>query len=253
LASTVGSLVLVGRNAVRLSAVAASIDDRIATLVVRSPEEAAVEIKRNHPAVVVNTIGPFCRTAVPIARACPPAGHYVDVVLDVGAVSALLAMREEAVTAGSTLMTGAGFAVLATEALVGELCRGRQNATIVRVDSLPSVEIKAGVVGEALAASIVEGLFTGGRRYEGGSLVRARLGGNPRSITVTDGEVVRVGDVAHADLHAAWISSGALSASATSSDAPTGRAVQAVLPLARAMVSIPPLRRFAIRRLAAVH
>lgn len=93
LASTVGSLVLVGRNAVRLSAVAASIDDRIATLVVRSPEEAAVEIKRNHPAVVVNTIGPFCRTVVPIARACPPAGHYVDVVLDVGAVSALLAMR----------------------------------------------------------------------------------------------------------------------------------------------------------------
>ena len=113
--------VLVGRDPDRLAAVAAGIDDRAGIVVVRSPEEAAAEITRRQPAVVINTIGPFARTAVPIARACLPGGHYVDLALDVAAVSALLGLHEEAITAGSTLITGTGFGVLATEAIVAGL------------------------------------------------------------------------------------------------------------------------------------
>lgn len=253
LAGTDASPVLVGRDPDRLAAVAAGTGDRIGILVARSPEQAAAEITRRQPAVVINTIGPFARTAVPIARACLPGRHYVDLGLDIVAVSALLGLHEEAVTAGSTLITGAGFAVLATEAVVAGLCQGQQQTpSTVRVDSLPSAAVKAGTLGQALAASIVEGLSAGGRRYEGGHLVRARLGGDPQSVPLPDGQVLRVGNVPHGDLHAAWIASGAPSVTATSSEAPAGLAARAVLPLARALVSVPPLRRFATRRLAAV-
>src|ERR1035438_4598733 len=139
---------------------------------------------RSPPAVVINTIGPFTRTAVPIARACLPGRHYLDLANDIVAVPALLGLHEEAITAGSTLITGAGFGVLATEALVAELCQGQPSPSTVRVDALPSVELKAGTLGQALAASTVEGLSAGGRRYEGGQLVRAKLGGDPQRVTL---------------------------------------------------------------------
>jgi short subunit dehydrogenase-like uncharacterized protein len=252
LAGTDVSLVLVGRDPDRLAAAAVSIDDRIGTLVARSPEEAEAEITRHHPAAVINTIGPFARTAVPIARPCLPGGHYLDLANGIVAVPALLGLHEEAIAAGSTLITGAGFGVLATEALVAELCQGQPSPTTVRVDALPSVELKAGTLGQALAASIVEGLPAGGRRYEGGHLVRAKLGGDPQRITLPDGQVLGVGNVPTGELHAAWIASGAPSVTATSSEAPTGRPVRAILPLAGAPMSIPSLRRFATRRLAAV-
>jgi short subunit dehydrogenase-like uncharacterized protein len=58
--------------------------------------------------VVINTIGPFARTAVPIARACLPGRHYVDLGLDIAAVSTLLGLHEKAAAAGSTLITGEG-------------------------------------------------------------------------------------------------------------------------------------------------
>jgi len=100
--------VLVGRDPDRLAAVAAGTGDRVGILVARSPEEAAAEITRRRPAVVINTIGPFARTAVPITRACLPGLHYVDLGLDIAAVSTLLGLHEKAAAAGSTLITGEG-------------------------------------------------------------------------------------------------------------------------------------------------
>jgi hypothetical protein len=132
--------------------------------------------------------------------------------------------------------------VLTTEAVVAGLCQGQPTPSTVRVDSLPSAEVKAGTLGRPLAASIVEGLSAGGRRYEGGRLVRAALGGGAQRITLPDGQVLRVGNVPHGDLHAAWIASGAPWVTATSGEAPAGLAARAVLPLARALVAVPPLR-----------
>lgn len=73
--------------------------------------------------MVLNTIGPFARTAVPIAGACLPGGHYLDLANDIVAVPALLGLHGQALAAGKTLITGAGFGVLATEAVVARLCQ----------------------------------------------------------------------------------------------------------------------------------
>lgn len=69
------SRVLVGRDTQRLGALAARIVEGTDIVLASSPEQIATEIKRRQPLVVLNTIGPFARTAVPIAGACLPGGH----------------------------------------------------------------------------------------------------------------------------------------------------------------------------------
>ena len=57
-------------------------------------------------------------------------------------------------------LTGVGFGVLATEAVVVKLCEERPTPASVRVDALASVAVEEGAVGVALAASIVDALTT---------------------------------------------------------------------------------------------
>ena len=82
----------------------------------------AAEIRRQAPAVVVNTVGPFARTAPLLARgrACPHTS-YLDLANDFVAANAVLGLDDARGAAGRTLVTGAGFGVLATEAPLAAL------------------------------------------------------------------------------------------------------------------------------------
>ena len=242
--------VLVGRDGERLNQVAASLAKELQTVVAGSPEKIATEIRRQRPAIVVNTIGPFTETTVPIARACLPYSHYIDLANDVISVSALLNLHEEAVSAGCTLVTGAGFGVLATESVVMKLCQDRPTPDRVRTDALASVALEEGVLGEALATTIVDGLPYGGRYYKHGRLVRNRVGSSPVDITLPDGSHVTAVSVPFGELVAAQRASGAPNVLSASSEVPTGPAVRAILPFAIALSHITPLRTFAKRRLA---
>ncbi|MBA2678435.1 MAG: saccharopine dehydrogenase NADP-binding domain-containing protein [Ktedonobacteraceae bacterium] len=242
--------VLVGRDGERLSQVAASFDKELRTIVAASPEKVAVEISRQRPALVINTIGPFTETTMLIARACLPSSHYVDLANDVISTSALLDLHEEAVAAGCTLVTGAGFGVLATESVVLKLCQGRPTPDRVRTDALASVEIEEGVLGEALAATIIDGLPYGGRYYKNGRLVRNQVGSSLTTITLPDGSSVAAASVPFGELVAAQRASGAPYVLSASSEIPTGPAVRAILPVATALFHIKPLRTLAKRRLA---
>jgi short subunit dehydrogenase-like uncharacterized protein len=229
------------------------------TVVAGSVEAMAAEIRRQQPAVVINTIGPFTVTGAPLARACLPSSHYLDLANDLAAVAALLGMNEAAADAGRTLVTGAGFGVTATESVVVSLCEGRPAPARVRVDMVPSLEMEAGVVGEALAGTILDGLpgVDGGGRYDGrcyagGRLVRARIGGDAVRLTLPDGSQVTTASMPLGELMAAQRASGAPSAVAASSEAPSSPAIRAVLPLATALLAIGPVRAFAKRRLAGV-
>ncbi|MDQ7809919.1 hypothetical protein Q5425_39870 [Amycolatopsis sp. A133] len=239
-------VVLVGRHRERLEATGAKF------VVADGVEAMAAEIRRQRPAVVVNTIGEYAATAATIARACLPGGHYVDLAADLVAVPRLLDLHEEALAGGSTFVTGAGFGVLATEAVVAKLCEGRETPSRVRVDALASVAVEAGAVGVALAASIVDVLTTGGRRYEDGRLTPARLGAEPQTHTLPDGETAKSAGVPSGELVAAQRASGAPSVTVMSGLAPTSPAVRALLPLLGRVVSIPLVRRFAVRQLARV-
>ncbi|MEU4052995.1 saccharopine dehydrogenase NADP-binding domain-containing protein [Streptomyces olivaceus] len=131
--------VLVGREGGgdRLRDTAADLGTR--AVVVDGVDGMAAEITRQRPAVVLNGIGNYAETASVLARACMPGGHYLDLAADLTAVPLLLDLHEEAERAGSTLVTGSGFGVLATEAVVIRLCEGRPAPAAVRVDALASV------------------------------------------------------------------------------------------------------------------
>ena len=243
-----GTPVLVGRNADRLGKTAADLglDDVLVT------GDLPGAIAKYRPTVVVNTIGGYAETAVPIARACLPGGHYVDLANDLVAMPRLLALHEEALAVGSTFVTGAGFGVLGTEAVVAYLCADRPTPSRVRVDALPSVAIEGGRLGEALARSIVSGLTSGGLRFEHGQMIRTRLAADPREHPLPDGQTAKSASAPTGELLAAHLSSGAPDVVATSGLMPTAPVVRAVLPLAGSLLRIPALRRFAVRRMAAI-
>ncbi|WNM36139.1 saccharopine dehydrogenase NADP-binding domain-containing protein [Streptomyces sp. Li-HN-5-11] len=254
LASREVPLALIGRNRDRLDKEQARLGqgDRVKVVVADTAEKIAEEIAQQRPAVVVNTIGEYAETALLMARACMPGGHYLDLAADPAATFGLLGLHDEAAAAGSTLVTGAGFGVLATEAVVATLCADRPTPSHVRVDALASVATEPGVLGAALAASIVDVLTVGGLRYQDGRLARTRLGADVQHLTLPDGQKVTSAGAPSGELIAAQRASGAPNVTVTSALAPTGTAVRAILPLAGKLLSVPALRRFAVRRLAGI-
>lgn len=241
--------VLVGRNAARLAEVAARVPGAT-TVAAASTNEMAERIRHERPDVVINTVGPFAETALPMVRACLPTTHYVDLANDVDALSALLDLGEEAAAADRTLVSGAGFGVAATESVVVKLCEGRPPAADVRVDMLPSLGMEDGQVGEALAATLVDGLASPGRSR--GGLAAPRLGDQPMTLTLRDCSQVKTAGLPLGELVAAHRASGAPSVISASSEAPTSPTVRAVLPLGVALLRIHAVRSFAKRRLAQV-
>jgi short subunit dehydrogenase-like uncharacterized protein len=243
--------VLVGRDQARLIAAA----DGARTVRAGTVDEMAAAIRRDGPAVVVNTVGPFARTAEPIARAALAVGaHYLDLANDVDAASTLLALDDEARRAGSTLVTGAGFGVTAAESVALWLCRDETPPESVRVDTVPSLALEEGPVGEALAATLLEGFEGGaaGRHYRDGRLVPVRLAGDLLRLRLPDGDEVTTVSVPFGDLIAAQRVSGAPNVVAGSSEVPSSPWVRAVIPVASVLLRSGRVRRFAIRRLAGV-
>lgn len=244
------NVVLVGRESARLREMAASTGSRV--VVADTVERIAAAIRDERPAVVINTIGGYAESATTLARACLPGGHYLDQAADLTAVPRLLALHDEAAAAGSTLVTGAGFGVLATEAVVAALCEGRPVPAEVRVDAVASVAVEDGLLGTALAASIIDVLVTGGRRYRAGGLTRSRIGAEARLLQLPDGEQATVSEAPSAELLAAQRTSGAPDVFAATAMMPASPAARAVLPFAGRLLRLEPLRRFAIRQLAGV-
>lgn len=245
------SLVLVGRDRERLGRVAAELGGA-PRLLVGSLESALAELTRDAPAVVVNTVGPFTTTAPKVARACPPGTHYVDVSNELPAAQEILGLDREAADTGRIFVTGAGFGVLATESVLLRLCEGQPPASQVRVDAVPSVATEPGVIGSALASTIVDGLPSGGRQVRRGRLARARLGAEPLKLTTPGGDAVTTASAPSGELLAAWRASGAESVVAASSEVPTGAVVRLIIPVVSAIVRVPAIAGFATRRLAQV-
>jgi short subunit dehydrogenase-like uncharacterized protein len=249
--------VLTGRDAARLAAAAERAGGR--PLVAASMNELTEQIRRQRPAVVINTIGPFATTAGPIIQACLPGSDYLDLANDVAAVSAVLALNDQATAAGRTVLTGAGFGVTATESVVVKLCQDQPTPARVRVDMVPSLAAEAGPLGDALAGTLVDGLpgvpgggrFQG-RRYENGRLAPARLSGDLAHLVLPDGAEVTTASMPLGELIAAQRASGAPDVVSASSEAPSAPVVRAILPLATALLQIAPVREFARKRLARV-
>jgi short subunit dehydrogenase-like uncharacterized protein len=257
LASRGVSMALVGRDAQRLAAAADAVAAR--AVVADSLAAMAAAIRRERPALVVNTVGPFQRTAAALADATLEAGDYVDLANDVATLTQMRERGPSAQDRGRTVVTGAGFGVTATESLVCRLMEEHAPAARVRIDMIPSIASTHGVVGEALAATLVEGLprTAGGGRFQGrriarGRLAKAPIGGRATRLTTPDGDRVTTGLMPLGELLAAEHLSGAPFVEAASSEAPTAPVLRLVVPAALSLMHLGTLRRFATRRLAAV-
>ena len=245
-------LALVGRDLGRLRALATTIGDELRIVVATSTSAMAEQIAQACPGVVINTIGPFGETAMPLARACPPGTHYVDLSNELTSIIDLLALHDQAASSGRTIVTGAGFGLLATESVVLKLCEGMPPAARVKVAAVPSFASEAGLIGSALAASIIDGLAAGGYRYEDGRLVRTRLFGEFEILAFPDGTKVRTAAAPTGDMEAARRASGAPSAVSASALVPTGMLARMVLPTAVTPLRIKGLRDIAKRRVAKI-
>lgn len=243
--------VLVGRNAARLEAAAAE-TGATRTLIADDPAAMAAAIRRQRPAVVVNTVGPFSATSKPLAEACLPTTSYVDIANDVTTASTIAGLDEAARRHGRTLVTGAGFGVVGTEAPLTLLCDERPVPTTVRVDSVASFTTPAGTLGQALSDTMIEMFSTKGQRIMNGRFISAPIGSSALPLTLPDGSSVVTGAWPSGDLFAAHRISDAPEIIAATAEVPTGRAGRAALPVARAALRVGGLRRFAARRLAAM-
>jgi short subunit dehydrogenase-like uncharacterized protein len=252
LARRQASVVLVGRDRAKLGAVAETVGGSARIVVAGSLEAITSELRGAGTVAVMNTIGPFVHTALPIIRACAAGSGYVDISNELAAVIDVLALADEAARSDRRLVAGAGYGVLATESIVLKLCEGRAPAARVRVDTAPFVDSGGGVIGPTLAATIVESFPAGGRRYEGGRLVRAGVGGERQALTAPDGTPVGTGLFPSGDLEAARRASGAPSAISASIMAPSAPLARALMPAASALFSWAPARSFATRRIGAI-
>ncbi|OZM81689.1 NAD(P)H-binding protein [Pseudonocardia sp. MH-G8] len=240
-------VVAAGRDRERLTRV--SPDARAVT---GSLEEVCAQLAAEEPAVVINTVGPFPVTAPQVARACPPGTHYVDVANELSVFELLHGMDREATATGRTLVSGAGFGVLATESILRHLLGDEERPSRVRVDAIASVATEPGALGEALASTMVQMLRDGGREVRQDRLVRTVAGGAAERVTTPDGDVVTTASLGIGELYAAWRTSGAPSVIGASSLAPANPAVRGALLAAGGVLRLPGMAGFATRQLARI-
>ncbi|MET0864004.1 MAG: NAD(P)H-binding protein [Nakamurella sp.] len=243
------SVVLAGRDPARLGPIA----DEIGAVVISGSFESLLEqLSRAAPAVVVSTIGPFATTSAQVIEALPAGTNYVDIGNELPGAQAVLDGHQRAVADRRTVVTGAGFGVLATESVVLRLCEGRPAPAKVRVDAIPSLATEKGVIGAALAGSMLDSAPDGGRHVEHGRLARFPVVGARQQLTTPTGDIVTTAALPTGDLLAAWRASNADSVISATSAIPSGPAVRVAFPVLSVLMRWSALRRFAIGRVARI-
>ncbi|GAB3673010.1 saccharopine dehydrogenase NADP-binding domain-containing protein [Angustibacter aerolatus] len=241
-------VVLVGRDGDRLADLTAGLSG--AEVVAAPFDEQLARLHRAAPRVVVSTVGPFARTAAQVVAALPPGTHYLDLGNELSGTQAVLDQHERALADGSTLVTGAGFGVVATETAALLVAAGRRPPARVRVDAIASLASPGGVVGEALAGIILDGAPDGGRRVHGGRLVRAAVAGDRQRFSTPSGDTVTTSALPSGELLAAWRATGAPEVVAATSALPASPLLRAAFPALGVALRSNPLRELAVRRLA---
>lgn len=243
-------LVLVGRAAGDLHQMAQQLGSNVRALPLGDVKAMTDAVRRDKPRVVINVVGSYAETATALAQACMPGGSYVDLANDLDSLHAMYDLHDEAVAKQATLITGAGFGVLGTEAVVAQICDGRPAPDSLRVDAVGSFASVAGVMGEAFATTSVDVITTGGRSYRDGRLVPTRLASNVQHLRLPDGSTATTASVPSGELLAAQRMSSSPNVDFTSALAPTSVAVRALLPVMTPLLRLGVLRRLMIRQLA---
>lgn len=242
-------LVLFGRDRQRLEQSASTLRQS-PRIEAGSLEQLGRVLAAHPPGVVVSTVGPFASTAAAVIDALPQNTHYLDLSNEYASFEAVSARDTAARRAGQTLISGAGFGVIATESVLVALTDGNPTPTHVRVDALPSVASEGGAMGAALAGSIVDSVPLGRRQVQAGKLITKAFDDTPAQLVTPDGDRVTSINFPSGDLFAAWHDSHAANVIAGSTEIPAGPVIRYALPALGLVAQSSRVRRLLVRQMA---
>ena len=200
---------LAGRDPRRLAEVAERLGG-CATVAIDIADRDSLRSAAKAGRVVVNTVGPFARLAPAVLDAClDTATSYVDIGNERAAVRAVFDLDEPARARGVTLVTGAGFGQVSTEAPLLTLLADEPDATRVVVAAAAQSANQT----EGVRTTMTETVADGATTYVGGELVRAPFGQNGTVLTF-GGRTHKVLPAPLGDLEAARRISGAMNVTA---------------------------------------
>jgi short subunit dehydrogenase-like uncharacterized protein len=164
-------LTLAGRHRATLAPLAGELGAAVAEADITRPAPVLDQAR-----LVVNTVGPFGELAPALAAASLDAGvAYVDIANELTATTSLLALDGQAKSAGTVLVTGAGFGPAVTESMLLRLLPTLPGpAARVRVAGAPSAP--DGPVSPGIQATAAQAAAEGTAWYADGALTRAPLG-----------------------------------------------------------------------------
>jgi len=133
---------------------------------------------------VLHCAGPFVHTSAPMVRACLDAGaHYLDITGEIAVFEAIMAMNDEAVRAGVTLLPGVGFDVVPTDCLAAMLAARLPDATELELAFYtPRAELSRGTL-----KTMIESIDEGGAIRRDGTIVRVPPAYDAKEIAFSTG------------------------------------------------------------------
>ncbi|GAA4613910.1 trans-acting enoyl reductase family protein [Saccharopolyspora hordei] len=193
--------VLAGRDPAKVAAVATPRGLPHRTFDLADP--AAVDAGLRGIDVVAHCAGPFSATSAPMVEGCLRAGaHYLDITGEIDVFEAVFARHEQARSAGSVLLPGAGFDVVPTDCLAAMVAAELPTATHLDLAFQASGGISGGTVKSAL-----EGAAIGGRARIDGEVRTVPLAWRRREVPFPSGPR-RVTSLPWGDVSTAYRSTG---------------------------------------------
>jgi short subunit dehydrogenase-like uncharacterized protein len=147
---------------------------------------------------VLHCAGPFSQTARPMLDACIRAGvHYLDITGEINVIELAATLHQEAATARVTLMPAVGMDVVPSDCLAAKLAE-----RLPKAQRLELAISSAGTISRGTAATILEGLPSGGRVRIDGTITKVPLNWKTKDVSFRHGVRTAVtapwGDVASA-------------------------------------------------------
>lgn len=159
---------------------------------------------------VINCAGPFAHTFKHMAQACLNSKtHYLDITGEVMVIEQLMAMNEQAKSAGIMLLPGAGFDVVPSDCLANYLKSALPDASEL-VIAITTVHNKSGSRGASRGTTrtMMDGLSSGTLIRDGGKLKTVPLSWKTRTFDFGGQKQFICSLISWGDLASAWWSTG---------------------------------------------
>lgn len=195
-------LVLAGRNAEKLQALARKYDFPYCVLDLQDTERLDTELNK-YP-LVLHAAGPFRYTARPMLEACLRTGtHYLDITGEIEVFEWAAALDEQAREVGVMLMPGVGFDVVPTDCMAAYLKNTLPDADRLKL-AFASV---GGGVSHGTALTMVENLGKPGARRENGKIVPVPVGAHAMTVPFIEKDLL-VMSIPWGDVSTAYYTTG---------------------------------------------